>query len=112
MEWSGVVGDNIDNENVNSEIVKNEIVNSIDSFRVSSSNNSGNDVSSSFNIHSDSENYDSSDDESLQKSINGIFYYGSLIFSFSLSAFEVLKDKWINVDKCDKDKCDRCVYTV
>lgn len=50
------VGDNIDNENVNSEIVNNEIVNSIDSFCVSSSNNCGNDVNTSFNIYSGSKN--------------------------------------------------------
>ena len=54
---------------VNSEIVNNEIVNSINGFRITSSN-SGNDISSGFDIHSDSENYDSSDDEWLQKQYN------------------------------------------
>ena len=64
--WNGVIRDSIDNEKLNSEIVNNEIVNSINDFRVASNNNSGND-SSGFDIHSNSENYDSSNDEWLQK---------------------------------------------
>ena len=69
--WNGVIRDNIDNEMVNSENVNNEIVNSINGFRITSRNNSGNDISSGFDIHSDSENYDSSDDDEwLQKQYN------------------------------------------
>ena len=64
--WNGVIGDSIDNEKLNSEIVNNKIVNSINGFRVTSNNNNGND-SSGFDIHTDSKNYDSSDDEWLQK---------------------------------------------
>ena len=54
--------DKIDNGKVNSEIV-----NSINGFRVTNSNNSGNDISSGSDIHNDSENYDSSHDEWSQK---------------------------------------------
>ena len=64
--WNGVIRDSIDNEKLNSEIVNNKIVNSINGFRVTSNNNNGND-SSGFDIHTDSKNYDSSDDEWLQK---------------------------------------------
>ena len=60
--WNGVIRDSIDNEKLNSEIVNNEIVNSINGFRVTSNNNSGND-NSGFNIRSDSENHDSSENE-------------------------------------------------
>ena len=41
--WNGVIRDSLDNEKLNSEIVNNEIVNSINGFRVTSNNNSGND---------------------------------------------------------------------
>ena len=68
--WNGVIRDSLDNEKLNSEIVNNEIVNSINGFRVTSNNNSGND-NSGFDIHTDSENYDSSDDEWLQKQYKG-----------------------------------------
>ena len=64
--WNGVIRDSIDNGKLNSEIVNNKIVNSINGFRVTSNNNNGND-SSGFDIHTDSKNYDSSDDEWLQK---------------------------------------------
>ena len=64
--WNGVIRDSIDNEKLNSEIVNNKIVNSINGFRVTSNNNNGND-SSGFDIDTDSKNYDSSDDECLQK---------------------------------------------
>ena len=60
--WTRVIRDSIDNEKLNSEIVDNEIVNSVNGFRVTSNNNGGND-NSGFNIRSDSENYDSSDNE-------------------------------------------------
>ena len=60
--WNGVIEDNIDNENVNTETV-----NSINGFRVITGNNSGNDISNIFDIHSDSENYDATDDKWLQK---------------------------------------------
>ena len=64
--WNGVIRDRIDNEKLNSEIVNNETVNSINGFRVTSDNSSGNDRSG-FDVDSDSKNYDSSDDEWLQK---------------------------------------------
>ena len=64
--WNGVNIDSIDNGKLNSEIVNNETVKSINGFRVTSNNNNGND-SSGFDIHTDSKNYDSSDDEWLQK---------------------------------------------
>ena len=63
--WNGVIRDHIDNEKLNSEIVCNEIVKSFNGFRVTSNNNSGN--GSGVDIHSDSGNYDLSDEEWLQK---------------------------------------------
>ena len=60
--WTQVIRDSIDNEKLNSEIVDNEIVNSVNGFRVTSNNNSRND-NSGFNIRSDSENHDSSENE-------------------------------------------------
>ena len=87
--WNGVIRDSIDNEKLNSEILNNKIVNSINGFRVTS--NSGND-SSGFDIHTDSKNYDSSDDEWLQKQYKRyLFFLLRKLFSFSFMAFEVIK---------------------
>ena len=89
--WNGVIRDSIDNEKLNSEILNNKIVNSINGFRVTSNNNSGND-SSGFDIHTDSKNYDSSDDEWLQKQYKQyLFFLLRKLFSFSFMAFEVIK---------------------
>ena len=89
--WNGVIRDSIDNEKLNSEIVNNKIVNSINGFRVTSNNNNGND-SSGFDIHTDSKNYDSSDDEWLQKQYKQyLFFLLRKLFSFSFMAFEVIK---------------------
>ena len=92
--WNGVIRDSIDNEKLNSEIVNNEIVNSINGFRVTSNNNSAND-SSSFGIHTDSENYDSSDDEWLQKPYKRYlsFLLQKLNFFFFFFGFRSDKEK-------------------
>ena len=79
--WNGVTRDSIDTEKLNSEIVNNEIVNSINGFRVTSNNNSGND-SSGFDIHTDSKNYDLSDDEWLQKQCKRYLSFLLLMFNF------------------------------
>ena len=92
--WNGVIRDGIDNEKLNSKIVNNEIVNSINGFRVTSNNNSAND-SSSFGIHTDSENYDSSDDEWLQKPYKRYlsFLLRKLNFFFFFFGFRSDKEK-------------------
>ena len=86
--WNGVIRDSLDNEKLNSEIVNNEIVISINGFRVTSNNNSGN-GNSGFDIHTDSENYDSSDDEWLQKQYKGYlsFLLRKLNFFFLFFGF-------------------------
>ena len=88
--WNGVIRDSIDNEKLNSEIV-----NSINGFRVTSNNNSGND-SSGFNIHNNSKYYDSSDNEWLQKQYKRYlsFLLRKLNFFFFFLAFEVIKKTW------------------
>ena len=92
--WNGVIRDSIDNEKLNSEIVNNEIVNSINGFRVTSNNNSGND-SSGFDIHTDSKNYDSSDDEWLQKQYKRYLFFllRKLNFFFFFYGFRSDKEK-------------------
>ena len=92
--WNGVIRDSRDNEKLKSEIVNNETVNSINGFRVTSNNNSGND-SSGFDIHTDSENYDSSDDEWLQKQYKRYlsFLLRKLNFFFFLFGFRSDKEK-------------------
>ena len=84
--WNGVIRD--------SEIVNNEIVNSINGFRVTCNNNSGND-SSGFNIHTDSENCDSSDGEWLQKQYKWYlsFLLRKLNFFFFFFGFRSDKEK-------------------
>ena len=76
---------------VNSEIVDNEIVNSMNGFRITRSNNSGNDISSGFDIHSDSDNYASSDDEWLQKQYNRQVSFFLRKLEFFLFLFRVSK---------------------
>ena len=92
--WNGVIRDSIDNEKLNSEIVNNEIVNCINGFRVTCNNNSGND-SSGFNIHTDSENCDSSDGEWLQKQYKWYlsFLLRKLNFFFFFFGFRSDKEK-------------------
>ena len=82
--WNGVVRD--------SEIVNNEIVNSINGFRVTSNNSSGND-SSGFDIHTDSENYVSSDDEWLQKQYKRHLSFLLRKLNYFFSYFDFRSDK-------------------
>ena len=92
--WNGVIRDSIDNEKLNSEILNNKIVNSINGFRVTSNNNSGND-SSGFDIHTDSKNYDSSGDEWLQKQYKRYLFFllRRLNFFFFFYGFRSDKEK-------------------
>ena len=92
--WNGVIRDRIDNEKLNSEIVNNETVNSINGFRVTSDNSSGNDRSG-FDVDSDSKNYDSSDDEWLQKQYKRYlsFLLRKLNFFFFFFGFRSVKEK-------------------